>query len=105
MRLAFLEPWQYAFAYPAALVVALVAAVFACRRAGWGTETLRPLPAALLFSFFSILAFSFVFSCSTANAVWHLSTSLPRLLWTPALLLAWEVARRPFPAAALVENC
>ena len=105
LRLAFLEPWQYAFAYPVALVVALVAAVFACRRAGWGTETLRPLPAALLFSFFSILAFSFVFSCSTANAAWHLSTSLPRLLWTPALLLAWEAARRPVSATDCAENC
>lgn len=26
---------------------------------------------------------------------WHLHTTMPRLLWTPALLLAFEISRLP----------
>ncbi len=83
LKLAFLRPWDYCFAYPAAVVVALIPSV---RRQS------RPLVAALLFATFAIAAFCLAYACSTANEVWHISTSLPRLLWTPALILAREFA-------------
>ena len=83
LRLAFARPWRFGFAYPAALVAALVPSI---RREA------RPLVAALLFAAFSVAFFCFAYACSTADAAWHLSTSLPRLLWTPALVLAREVA-------------
>ncbi len=83
LRLAFARPWRFGFAYPAALVAALVPSV---RREA------RSLLAALLFAAFSVAFFCFAYACSTADEAWHLSTSLPRLLWTPALVLAREVA-------------
>ena len=83
LRLAFARPWRSGFAYPAALVAALVPSI---RREA------RPLLAALLFAAFSVAFFCLAYACSTADAAWHLSTSLPRLLWTPALVLAREVA-------------
>ena len=83
LKLAFLRPWDYCFAYPAAVVVALIPSV---RRQS------RPLVAALFFAAFSTGAFCLAYACSTADEAWHLSTSLPRLLWTPALILAREVA-------------
>jgi hypothetical protein len=89
LRKAFLNPWEYGFAYPAAFVVAVIAR----RRVGQEAESSRPLFAALFFTLFSALAFVLIFSCSTANEIWHLYSSLPRLLWTPALLIAWECTR------------
>ena len=83
LRLAFARPWRYGFAYPAALVAALVPSI---RREA------RPLLAALLFAAFAVAFFCVAYACSTANEAWHLSTSLRRLLWTPALILAREVA-------------
>ena len=83
LRLVFARPWRFGFAYPVALVAALVPSI---RR-----ET-RPLVAALLFAAFSVAFFCLAYACSTADEAWHLSTSLPRLLWTPALILAREVA-------------
>ena len=83
LKLAFLRPWHYGFAYPAAIVAALVPSV---RREA------RPLLAALLFAAFALGAFCLAYACSTADEAWHISTSLPRLLWTPALILAREVA-------------
>ncbi len=83
LRFAFVRPWRFGFAYPAALVAALVPSI---RREA------RPLVAALLFAAFSVTFFCFAYACSTADEAWHLSTSLPRLLWTPALILAREVA-------------
>ena len=83
LKLAFLRPWHYGFAYPAAVVAALVPSI---------RRQLRPLVAALLFATFSTVAFCLAYACSTADEAWHISTSLPRLLWTPALILAREVA-------------
>ena len=83
LRLAFARPWAYGFAYPVAVVAALLPSV---RRQS------RPLVAALLFAAFSMGAFCLAYACSTANEAWHISTSLPRLLWTPALILARELA-------------
>ncbi len=83
LKLAFLRPWDYGFAYPAAVVAALIPSV---------RRHLRPLMAALLFAAFSVAFFCLAYACSTADEAWHLSTSLPRLLWTPALILARELA-------------
>ena len=83
LKLAFLRPWRSGFAYPAAIVAALVPSI---RREA------RPLRAALLFAAFSVAFFCLAYACSTADEAWHLSTSLPRLLWTPALILAREIA-------------
>ena len=83
LRLAFARPWRSGFAYPVALVAALVPSI---RRQS------RPLLAALLFAAFAIGSFCLAYACSTADEAWHLSTSLPRLLWTPALILVREVA-------------
>ena len=83
LRLAFARPWRSGFAYPAAFVAALIPSI---RRKA------RPLLAALLFAVFSVVFFCLAYACSTADEAWHLSTSLPRLLWTPALILAREVA-------------
>ena len=83
LGLVFLRPWDYGFAYPAAIVAALVPSV---RRQS------RPLVAALLFTAFSVAFFCLAYACSTADEAWHVSTSLPRLLWTPALILAREFA-------------
>ena len=80
--LAFARPWCYGFAYPVAVVAALLP--FARRQS-------RPLVAVLLFTAFSMGAFCLAYACSTANEAWHISTSLPRLLWTPALILAREL--------------
>ncbi len=86
---AFLNFRECGFAYPAALAVAALAH----RHADQGVGNPRPLRAALLFALFSILSFSIIFSCSTADEAWHLANSIPRLLWTPALLLSWECTR------------
>lgn len=83
LKLAFARPWRYGFAYPAAIVAALVPSI---RREA------RPLLAALLFTAFSVAFFCLAYACSTADEAWHVSTSLPRLLWTPALILAREFA-------------
>ena len=83
LRLAFARSWHYGFAYPAALVAILIPSI---RRKA------RPLLAALLFTAFSVAFFCLAYACSTADEAWHLSTSLPRLLWMPALILAREVA-------------
>ena len=83
LTLAFLRPWDYGFAYPAAILAALVPSI---RRKA------RPFVAAVLFAAFSVAFFCLAYACSTANEAWHLSTSLWRLLWTPALIFAREVA-------------
>ena len=91
LRVAFARPWVHGFAYPAAPVAAIVA-----WRRGVplenGGELPGPLRAALLFAAFSIAFFGLAYACSTADEAWHLATSLERLLWTPALVLAREAA-------------
>lgn len=83
----FLHPWEYASAFPAAL-------------AAYGL-TLRkaprsPLAAALLAAALSLLAFTAIFSLSTApDFAWHLHTAMPRLLWPVSLLLLRELAELP----------
>lgn len=87
LRRAFLRPWETVFAYPAAAA----AAVWIRRR---GESLPRSFRAALVFAVLSLLSFCAIYACGDAatDLQWHLRTSLPRLLLTPALILACETA-------------
>ncbi len=83
LKLAFLEPWRYGFAYPLAVIV-LTLPQYRYRRA--------PLVTAGLCAVLSVLAFAGIFSLSTApDFNWHLDSSMVRLLWLPSLLLIREL--------------
>lgn len=90
-RVAFLRPWDCAFAWPlAALLLAFAPfrRLFAAERAD-----LRGLRTAAVAAFAASAAFVCVLSLSRApDFGWHLSTALPRLLWAPSLLLLAEIA-------------
>ena len=84
LKIAFLEPWRYGFAFPLALV-----ALFFKR-----TRSNRTFVVATLAAMLCLIAFAFVFSLSRApDFKWHLDSSATRLLWVPALLLISEIRR------------
>ena len=82
LKLAFLEPWRYGFAYSvAALVLALP---LICRKPHWHPPS--GLRAAAIAALVCLATFAFVYSLSLApNFDWHLRTSAARLLWVPSL--------------------
>lgn len=84
LKVIFTRPWHHAFAYPAAIV-------FATYRKWKVGNVPAGFLAALIFTGISLLAFACIYACSTADFDWHISTSLSRLLWTPALILAYEM--------------
>lgn len=87
-REAFARPWGYAFVWPLSIATSIVAAV---RR---DSNRKRGLFAALLVAAISTVVFAYVFSLSRApDFAWHLHTAMPRLLWTPTMLLAFELLR------------
>ena len=87
---AFARPLEYAFAWPLGIAIFIATAL---RR---NVSRTRGLFAALLVAAVSTVAFAYVFSLSRApDFCWHLHTAMPRLLWTPALLLAFEISRLP----------
>lgn len=90
-KLAFAEPWRYGFVYPLAGCAAVLALVAGRRRPGL---RLSPsLGVALAFSGLCWLAFAAIYALSAApDFGWHLRSSLPRLLWIPAILLLRELA-------------
>ena len=110
-RLAFLAPWHYAFAYPAIAIatgwsIAGIANKMRRRRTGSSTGLVvsdenrlhldrndcRVLRA-LFFALFCLAAFVWILACSRApDFEWHMVTSIPRLLWTPALIIVLELA-------------
>ena len=48
---------------------------------------------ALFFALFCLAAFVWILACSRApDFEWHMVTSIPRLLWTPALIIVLELA-------------
>ena len=78
-RNAILRPWSYAFVFPAG---AALAATAVCRRA-------RP-SSADLFLLLSTAGLLSVYAFSrAASPLWHVATSLPRLLWPPAVLFVF----------------
>lgn len=110
-RLAILAPWHYAFAYPAIAIatgwsIAGIANKMRRRRTGSSTGLVvsdenrlhldrndcRVLRA-LFFALFCMVAFVWILACSRApDFEWHVTTSIPRLLWTPALIIVLELA-------------
>ncbi len=91
VRLAFLEPWRYGFVYPAG-VFALPFLFFRAFRRVIGAESRRAIGAAVLFAVLCLLCFALIFAHSrAADFEWHVSTALPRLLWTPALVLGFTI--------------
>lgn len=96
-RLSFCEPYHYAFVYPVGLLSAIAVFVPTLRRKLSG-DHLRGIVAALFFSLLCTVCFSFIFSYSRAfDYDWHVSTALPRLLWTPALVLGIVISRSVLP--------
>ena len=83
-RNAILRPWSYAFVFPAG---AALAATAVCRR-------VRP-SSADLFLLLSTAGLLSVYAFSrAASPLWHVATSLPRLLWPPAVLFVfWKGTR------------
>ena len=93
LKEVFACPWQSAVVWPLALALglALLARRMMRRHVPFATSGFL---AALLVAALSFGAFVFVFSISRApDFAWHLRTAMPRLLWTPALLLALEILR------------
>ena len=109
-RLAFAEPWRYGFAHPVAIAAAgwSAAARLSRKQNGATACGIRndPFPVlirTLAFCFLCMAAFAWLLACSRApDFDWHVSTSLPRLLWTPAVAIIillscerFESHRRP----------
>lgn len=89
-RESFARPWEYAFVWPLGIAICIATAA---RR---NVRRTRGLFAALLVAAVSVATFAYVLSLSRApDFCWHLHTAMPRLLWTPALLLAFEISRLP----------
>ncbi len=94
VREALLRPWNSAFAWPVALVLPALCALR--KNAFERIVDLRGLRIAVLASVLSAAAFVYVLSLSRApDFDWHLSTSLPRLLWVPSLILLMGVGTDP----------
>lgn len=88
LKLAFLEPWRYGFAYPIAAVTIVVRII---RRK---SICENDLPVVSLAAFFCLITFAFVYALSRApDFAWHLDTSAARLLWAPSLLVLAEAGR------------
>lgn len=85
VRELFVRPWHHALAYPVAFACAV------CWKWNKG-QCPSGLLAALIFTGISLLTFTCIYACGTADLEWHMATSLQRLLWTPALVLAYEIS-------------
>lgn len=94
LRLAFLNPWGYAFVWPLAILLVLMVAF---RRVCMGEVSgLTGLYAALGSALVSCAVFVYILSLSRApNFSWHLGTAFPRLVWMPTVLLLAEILRFP----------
>lgn len=93
VREMLLCPWRYAFVCPLMLVL-LAARPFWVRLTGKPPMSLPELYAATFVLGLSVVSFAYILSLSRApDFYWHLSTSLPRLLWAPSILLLYESVR------------
>ena len=90
LKVSFLEPWRYGFAYPMAIAILIFAlmSVFTPRRGKIPVS----LIAASSSSLTCIVLFALVYSYSrAADFRWHLWSSAARLLWAPSLVLVREI--------------
>ena len=123
-KLGFAEPWRYGFVYPMAGCAALAALISRLRGRRRGFRLSPPTGAAIAFAALCWMAYAVIYGLSTAaDFGWHLRSSLPRLLWTPAILLLYEgidtipglikkkerrkrrAIRRSCPGSNLVRHC
>lgn len=94
VREALLRPWHSAFAWPVALVLPVLCALR--KNAFERSVDLRGLWISVLASGLSVAVFVYILSLSRApDFDWHLSTSLPRLLWVPSFILLMGVGTDP----------
>lgn len=91
LKVAFLEPWRYGFAYPMAFAILIFALVLVLV-----PKRVRipvPLIVASASSLTCIVLFALVYSYSrAADFQWHLWSSAARLLWVPSLFVLLECA-------------
>ena len=86
----FLHSWEYAFAPPLLLLAVLVPFVSRLVFPGARRELVR---VAFFFALASA-ALAWILGCSRApDWNWHVATSVPRLLWTPTLVVVFEFIR------------
>ncbi len=84
---AFLRPWKFGFAYPVVGLLVIVAILDGLRHSACrvGREAFVSAGMALL----CIPVFALVYSYSRApDFEWHIRTSVDRLLWCPAVMVA-----------------
>lgn len=94
LKTAFLEPWRYGFAYPIAVVVAVLA--FVRRPAVGEGGCSSPLSVSSFVALICLALFAFIYSLSLApDFGWHLWSSAARLLWVPSLFVLVECAAVP----------
>ena len=86
LKIAYLEPWRFEFAYPVALIIAIFSVMKKAR-----TCFPKTMIAAASASLFCLVAFVWIYSYSRASDFeWHLWSSAARLLWVPSLLVLME---------------
>ncbi len=99
---AFLRPWKFGFAYPAALLI-LASMLGRRRSAAWRVEREALVMAGVALA--CIPAFALVYSYSMApDFEWHIRTSVDRLLWCPATMLTVFGFRRQCRCNSHVEG-
>lgn len=87
LKVAFLEPWRFGFAYPIALAIAF----FAIVKLKGATCFSPSLVASAFTSLLCFVLFAWIYSCSRVpDFEWHLWSSAARLLWVPSLLVLME---------------
>lgn len=95
------KPWNYGLAFPMAFLIVLwrqltVKCIRGSHLGDGDCATSSPdeICSAVLFSISCLVSFSWIYGCSrTSDFEWHLLSSLPRLLWTPALVLTCSCIR------------
>lgn len=95
------HPWNYGFAYPAVFLIAICRCLMLRveRRIDSGRESCSlsspdEICAIVVFVMFCLVCIPWIYGCSrSADFEWHLLSSLPRLLWTPAIVSACAAIR------------
>ncbi|MGN0844136.1 MAG: hypothetical protein ACI4QT_02805 [Kiritimatiellia bacterium] len=91
-KFGFAEAWRYGFVYPLAGCAALMLLIASIRKTA--VHVSPQMEIALVFTMFCWMAFAVIYGLSTApDFDCHLRSSLPRLLWTPAILLLYEMCQ------------